>query len=45
MFVIKPSGLLPLNFTPFTENRYAFINFLVVRKSSVDRIGGELLRR
>lgn len=45
MFVIKPNGLLPLDFTPFTENRYAFINFLIVRKSSVDRIGGELLRR
>jgi FkbM family methyltransferase len=38
IFVIKPQGFMPLNFTPFTENRYSYINFLLVRKSAIPDI-------
>ncbi len=29
IFVIKPPGVLPLDFSPFTENRYSYIDFLL----------------
>ena len=38
IFVILPTGLMPLNFTPFTENRYTYINFLLVKKSEVIKL-------
>ena len=30
LFVVKPTGLAPLNFTPWTENRYSYGNFVAV---------------
>lgn len=45
MFIIKPHGLAPLNFTPFTENRYAYINFLIARRASLDKLHGNILKR
>lgn len=38
IFVIKPKGLEPLNFTPFTEARYSYINLLAVHKNSMRSI-------
>ena len=38
IFVIKPGGLMPLEFTPFSENRYSFINFLIVRNGEFGRL-------
>ncbi|TSA58512.1 MAG: FkbM family methyltransferase [Methylophilaceae bacterium] len=35
MFVIMPTGIQPVAFTPFTENKYAYINFLFVRNDLV----------
>ena len=34
IYVVKPKGLLPLVFTPFTEMRYSCINFLAVHIDS-----------
>ena len=45
MFIIKPNGLAPLDFSPFTENRYAYINFLVVRRASLEKLRGQILKR
>jgi FkbM family methyltransferase len=45
MFIIKPNGLAPLNFSPFTENRYACINFLIARRASLDKLRGNILKR
>lgn len=45
IFVIKPSGLLPLDFSPFTENRYSYINFLIARTSALSELQGQILRR
>lgn len=45
IFVIKPSGLLPLVFSPFTENRYSYINFLLVRGSACDTLKEYILWR
>ena len=45
IFVIKPAGLLPLNFSPFTENRYSYINFLLVKSSIEDELKNLILRR
>ena len=38
IYVIKPSGLLPLNFTPWSENCYSYINFLAANKNSLKDI-------
>lgn len=38
IYIIKPSGLAPLEYTPFTEMRYSYINFLAVHKSSIHKI-------
>ena len=38
LYVVKPLGLLPLNYTPFIENRYNYINFLAVNKNSLKDI-------
>jgi len=43
IFVIKPQGFMPLNFTPFTENRYSYINFLLVRKAVLPEIQKHIL--
>ena len=45
MFIIKPHGLAPLDFTPFTENQYAYINFLIARRASLDKLRGNILKR
>jgi FkbM family methyltransferase len=45
IFVIKPSGLLPLDFTPFTENQYSYINFLLAQNSVLDELEGHILSR
>jgi len=45
IFVIKPSGLLPLDFSPFTENRYSYINFLLARYDVCDELKVHLLKR
>jgi FkbM family methyltransferase len=38
MFVIKPAGISPVTFTPFTENRYSYINFIFVRDALVPEL-------
>ena len=38
IFVIKPKGLMRLNFSPFIENRYSYINFLIVRKGLLSKV-------
>jgi FkbM family methyltransferase len=35
IYIIKPKGLVPLVFTPFTEMRYSYINFVAVHANSV----------
>lgn len=45
IFVIKPAGLLPLDFSPFTENRYSYINFLMVKNSIQDELKDLILKR
>jgi len=45
IYVIKPDGFMPLSFTPFTENRYSYINFLLVRKSVAHEIDKYTLNR
>tara|TARA_B110000438_G_C15672628_1_gene588837 strand:+ start:334 stop:609 length:276 start_codon:yes stop_codon:yes gene_type:complete len=45
IFVIKPAGLLPLDFSPFTENRYSYINFLLVKNSIQDELKDLILKR
>ncbi len=45
IFVIKPKGLLPLNFTPFTENQYSYINFLIVRAGALGKLQGSILKK
>ncbi len=45
IFVIKPSGLLPLDFDTFTENKYSYINFLLVKDGFLDKIKNHLLVR
>ncbi len=44
-YVIKPNWFMPLNFTPFTENRYSYINFLLMRKSAATELDGYILSR
>jgi FkbM family methyltransferase len=43
IFIIKPNGLAPLNFSPFTENRYSYINLLMVRRASLQKIRCEII--
>lgn len=38
IYIVKPSGLLPLEFNPFTEMRYSYINFLAVHASCTQSI-------
>lgn len=45
IFVIKPNGLMPLQFTPFTENLYSYINFLIVRNGALDKLQIRILER
>lgn len=45
IFVIKPKGLLPLNFTPFTENMYSYINFLIVKTGMLEKLNLKKLKR
>jgi FkbM family methyltransferase len=45
MFIIKPNGLAPLNFSPFTENRYAYINFLIARRASLGKLAASIIKR
>ncbi len=43
-FVIIPRGVRRLEFTPFLENRYSFVNLLFVRKDCIDMIT-DIIRR
>lgn len=45
IYIIKPKGLVPLVFTPFTEMRYSCINFLAVHISSVRFISNLIISR
>ena len=45
IFIIKPNGLLPLQFTPFTEMRYSMINFLAIHKSCVQKVSEIVISR
>jgi len=39
MFVLKPTGISPVNGPPFTKNRYSYINFLFVRTGYLIGLG------
>lgn len=43
IYVIKPNGFMPLKFTPFTENRYSYVNFLLARKNVISELNDYLL--
>lgn len=45
LFAIKPRGLAPLQFTPFLENRYSYINLLMVRQAVVGDLRTAILAR
>jgi FkbM family methyltransferase len=45
IFIIKPKGLFPLKFTPYTEKRYSLINFLAVHESCVGCISEIVISR
>jgi hypothetical protein len=45
IFVIKPKGFLPLNFSPFIENRYSCINLLIARNDVLGDLTGHILKR
>ena len=45
MFIIKPNGLERLDFTPFTENRYAYVNLLIARRASLPKLRSDILQR
>ena len=45
IFVIKPTGLMPLDFSPFTENRYSYINFLLAKNSVLSKLNGHILEK
>lgn len=42
-FVIKPKGISPLRFDPFTENKYSQVNLLFVKSSRVQDLGHYIL--
>lgn len=44
MFIIKPNGIAPLRFTPFVENRYSYINLLLVRNAVSRELAPIMLR-
>jgi FkbM family methyltransferase len=45
IFVIKPSGFMSLKFSPFTENRYSYINFLLARNDVISKLNGSILEK
>jgi hypothetical protein len=45
LYVIKCKGFTPLNFTPFTENRYSYVNLLLARKAAAKELEGYILRK
>lgn len=45
IYVIKRNGFMPLNFTPFTENRYSYVNLLLARKTAAKELVGYILRK
>lgn len=45
IYIIKPKGLVPLIFTPFTEMRYSYINFVAVHTNSVRFISNIIISR
>ena len=45
IFVIRPSGLLPLDTSPFTENRYSYTNVLLANNSVLHELSGHVLKR
>ena len=44
-YVIKANGFAPLNFTPFTENRYSYINLLFAKQSVARELDSVVLDR
>jgi FkbM family methyltransferase len=44
IFVIKPNGVAPLYFTPFAENRYSYINFLLANNGVARELTPIMLR-
>lgn len=44
LYVIKCNGFMPLNFTPFTENRYSYVNLLLARKAAANELERYILR-
>jgi len=44
IFVIKPTGYMQLGFSPFTENRYSYINFLLARSGVLSKLNGHILK-
>lgn len=45
VYVIKRNGFMPLNFTPFTENRYSYVNFLLTRKTTARELESYILEK
>jgi FkbM family methyltransferase len=45
IFVIKSNGFMPLNFTPFTENRYSYANLLLARKAAAEELQKYILKK
>jgi FkbM family methyltransferase len=38
IYVVKPRGLMPLNYSPFTEKKYSMINLLAVHENSLSEV-------
>lgn len=45
IYIIKPNGFLPLRFTPFIENRYSYINLLIMRRQVSHLLKDQILSR
>jgi FkbM family methyltransferase len=45
VFVIKPRGFMRLQFSPFSENRYAYVNLLLARGAIAHQIRDRILLR
>lgn len=44
LFIIKPNGILPLEFSPFIENRYKAANFLAVSIDNIPKCSSFILK-
>ena len=45
LYVIKPGGLMRLDSNPFMENRYSYINILLVKKGEINRLEMKIYSR